>query len=179
LGFSTTLAVIFGMIILFSGLATAITINFLMITTQLEAFKEEYKLNEERSGEDLRIDRVQANTTLGLLLLNVTNIGEQGIPIRDFSYIDIIVFYRSAGLNQTVWIPYDPDGISTPHWRAIRVFFKGGENDLINPLKLTTPTYGIWDPEETIELEIVLSSDVQEFYYVIIVTPHGNLVYGF
>ena len=48
----------------------------------------------------------------------------------------------------------------------------------MNPLKLTNPTHGIWDPEETIELEIVLSGSVQEFYYVVIATPSGSIAYG-
>ncbi|MCD6503943.1 hypothetical protein J7K52_01040 [Candidatus Bathyarchaeota archaeon] len=178
MGFSTTIAIMFGTIILVSGLATIITINLLTITTQFEAFKEEYKLNEESSGEDIKIDNVEGNPTLGLLLLNVTNIGEQGIQIRDFPYIDVIIFYKKDGANQTAWIPYDPNGASTPYWRVYKVFFKGREGDLMNPLKLTNPTHGIWDPEETIELEIVLSGSVQEFYYVVIATPSGSIAYG-
>lgn len=178
MGFSTTLAIIFGTVILISGIAAAITINLLTVTTQFEAFKEEYRLNEVRSAEDIRIDSVKGNVALGLLLLNVTNVGEQGIPIRDFPYMDVIVVYKKNGINQTTWVPYDQDGASTPYWRVSRVFFKDDEGDLINPLKLTSPTHGVWDPEETLELEIALSGSVQEFYYVILVTPNGNLAYG-
>ena len=178
MGFSTTIGVIFGTVILISGLAAVSTINLLTVTAQFEAFSEEYRLNEARLREDIRIDNAEGNETLGLILLNVTNIGERGIPIRDFSYIDVIVVYKKGVVNQTEWIPYDPEGTSTSYWRVSNVFFNGGEGDLINPLKLTEPTHGIWDPEETIELEIVLSGSVQEFYYVIVATPNGDLAYG-
>jgi len=67
----------------------------------------------------------------------------------------------------------DQNGSSTDYWLINRVFFRGSEGDLMNPMELSDPVHGGWDPLETIEVFVNLVEVDPTFKYLTFVTPNG------
>ena len=67
----------------------------------------------------------------------------------------------------------DQGGVSTDYLCINRVFFRDSEGDLINPMRLTDPIHGGWDPLETIEIVISLVDVAPTIEYLTFITPNG------
>lgn len=128
--------------------------------------------------ESIKItDIVIVNSTF--LYVNVTNNGKVGIIARDFSKIDVILVYI-AQVNSskvTLWLPYDASMAVANGWRVKSAYVGSTSKELINPINLPSANSGIWDPNETLQLEVWLDSnnalDTSEGVVVIIVALNG------
>ncbi len=172
MGHATTVASAFTAVMLIAGLAILITTSLSTIGVLTNAVEEQTSLSEIVLNERVSIDswvKDDAKT----LRVNITNTGETSIGIIKFPKTDLFATYSNAGVESTTWVGYNQTGSTMTHWKVNRVFFKGAEGDLINPFKLTEPTHGVWDPDETLEFKIFIDASVQEFVYVTFTTPNG------
>lgn len=90
--------------------------------------------------------------------------------IGDFDYMDVIVKYSStSGTVKTIWIPYQEDaGTSKNKW-AVGDISPG----LVNP--------GIFDPDEEMELDILLEDSLENgsTNWIMVATPNGARTSGY
>lgn len=106
----------------------------------------------------------------------MTNTGETSIRLRDFDKMDCVTYTESRTSNST-WVPYVQTDDTGSYWKINRVFFNGQEGDEVNPMKLTAPVYGGWDPCEKIEIQIWLEDSDPSFQCVTLVTPDAVKAY--
>ncbi len=170
MGQSTTVATAFTAIMIIAGvsiLVTSTVSSFGIISRGIDSMvaQNEAVLNEDVGFTSWSL--VDSQT----LRLNVTNTGETSIRLRDFNKMDCIVTYTASGTRNSTWVPYAQAGDASSHWNVTRVFFNGVEGDGVNPLKLTAPVHGSWDPHETLEIQIWLEEPNPSFIYVTLVTP--------
>jgi archaellum component FlaF (FlaF/FlaG flagellin family) len=170
MGQSTTVATAFTAIMIIAGISILVTStvsSFGVISKGIDSMvsQNEAILNEDMEFVSWRL--VDSQT----LRTNVTNTGETNIRLRDFDKMDCIVTYTVSGTRNSTWVPYVQAGDTASHWNVTRVFFNGQEGDDVNPIKLTAPVYGGWDPCETIEIQIWLEDINPSFQYVTLVTP--------
>jgi len=170
MGQSTTVATAFTAIMIIAGvsiLVTSTVSSFGVISRGIDSMvsQNEAVLNEDVEFTSWRLLDSQT------LRANVTNTGETSIRLRDFDKMDCIVTYTVSGKRNSTWVPYAQAGDTGSHWNVTRVFFNGVEGDEVNPLKLTAPVYGSWDPRETLEIQIWLEESNPSFQYVTLVTP--------
>ncbi len=170
MGQSTTVATAFTAIMIIAGvsiLVTSTVSSFGVISRGIDSMvsQNEAVLNEDVEFTSWRL--VDSQT----LRLNVTNTGETSIRLRDFDKMDCIVSYVASGVSNSAWVPYAQAGDTGSHWNVTRVFFNSQEGDEVNPIKLTAPVYGGWDPRETLEIQIWLAESNPSFQYVTLVTP--------
>jgi archaellum component FlaF (FlaF/FlaG flagellin family) len=172
MGQSTTVATAFTAIMIIAGvsiLVTSTVSSFGVISRGIDSMvsQSEAVLNEDMELASWSL--VDSQT----LKVNVTNTGETSIRLRDFDKMDCIVTYTVSGTRNSTWIPYVQAGDTGSHWNVTRVFFNGQEGDEVNPMKLTAPVYGGWDPRETLEIQIWLEVINPSFQYVTLVTPEA------
>jgi len=170
MGQSTTVATAFTAIMIIAGvsiLVTSTVSSFGVISKGIDSMvsQSEAVLNEDMEFVSWRL--VDSQT----LRANVTNIGETSIRLRDFDKMDCIVTYTVSGTRNSTWVPYVQAGDASSHWNVTGVFFNGQEGDDVNPMKLTSPVYGSWDPCEMVEIQIWLEDSDPAFHYVTLVTP--------
>ena len=170
MGQSTTVATAFTAVMIIAGvsiLVTSTVSSFGVISRGIDSMVSQ---NEAVLNEDVEFtgwSLVDSQT----LKVNVTNTGETSIRLRDFDKMDCIVTYTVSGTRNSTWMPYVQAGDTGNHWNVTRVFFNGVEGDEVNPVKLTAPVYGAWDPRETLEIQIWLEDPNPSFRYVTLVTP--------
>lgn len=170
MGQSTTVATAFTAIMIIAGvsiLVTSTVSSFGVISKGIDSMvsQSEVVLNEDMEFVSWRL--VDSQT----MRANVTNTGETSIQLRDFDKMDCIVTYTESGTRNSTWVPYVQAGDTSSYWKINRVFFNGQEGDEVNPMKLTAPMYGAWDPCEKIEVQIWLEDSNPSFQYVTLVTP--------
>jgi len=170
MGQSTTVATAFTAIMIIAGISILVTStvsSFGVISKGIDSMvsQNEAMLNEDMEFVSWRL--LDSRT----LRANVTNTGETSIRLRDFDKMDCIVTYTVSGTRNSTWVPHVQAGDTVSHWNVTRVFFNGHEGDDVNPMKLTTPVYGSWDPRETVEILIWLEDSNPSFQYVTLVTP--------
>jgi archaellum component FlaF (FlaF/FlaG flagellin family) len=170
MGQSTTVATAFTAIMIIAGvsiLVTSTVSSFGIISRGIDSMvaQNEAVLNEDMEFTSWSLLDSQT------LRLNVTNTGETSIRLRDFNKMDCIVTYTASGTRNSTWVPYVQAGDASSYWNVTRVFFRGVEGDEVNPVKLTVPVYGSWDPRETLEIQIWLEDINPSFQYVTLVTP--------
>jgi len=173
LGYSTTIGATFAAIILVTGLAIMVTSSVSIMDSLTTTLTDQVSHSGERLNERCSLDewtKIDGNT----IRLNVTNEGNSGVSVRDFPNIDVLVVCNSSQLGESLWVPYDQGGGAGSHWRVNRVFFNGDEDEVLNPMKFTSPPYGLWDPRESLEVEIHLNTTSVEFEYVIFILPNGG-----
>lgn len=171
MGQSTTIATAFTAIMIIAGVSIPITStvsSFGVISRGIDSMvsQSEAALNEDLEFSSWSL--VDPTT----LRANVTNTGETSIRLRDFK-MDCIVTYAEYGVKYSTWVPYVQAGGAGSHWNVTRVFFNGQEGDEVNPMKLMAPVYGVWDPRETVEIQIQLEGSNPTFLYVTLVTPNA------
>ncbi|MEM4576422.1 MAG: hypothetical protein QW701_03025 [Candidatus Nezhaarchaeales archaeon] len=107
-----------------------------------------------------RIDNVLIYTSenLTLVKLNVTNVGEGSLRVRDFLKSDLILLYRDGLLKKAVRLNYS-DLLSPNSWRLSRVFVSNREGDILNPIHVESAS-GLWDPGETLEIEVRIGDTI-------------------
>lgn len=170
MGQATTVATAFTAIMIIAGvsiLVTSTVSSFGVISKGIDSMvsQSEAVLNEDMEFVSWRL--VDSQT----MRANVTNTGETSIRLRDFDKMDCIVTYTESGTRNSTWVPYVQAGDTGSYWKINRVFFNGQEGDEVNPMKLTAPMYGGWDPCEKIEVQIWLEDSNPSFQYVTLVTP--------
>jgi len=106
------------------------------------------------------------------LRINITNTGDTVMMLNEFENVDLLVSLNN-GSETTRWVEFDQDGSSGDYWMINRVFFRDSEGDLMNPMKLTVPIHGGWDPLETIELSVNLVEADPTFKYLTFITANG------
>ncbi len=89
-------------------------------------------------------------------LVNVTLAGQNHIRVSQIRFSDVFVAYVSDGVRRVFLVPY---GSAADSWHIQRVFVGNREGDLCNPIDVGAGT-GIWDPGETIELNITVSMPI-------------------
>ena len=170
MGQSTTVATAFTAIMIIAGVSIIITSTVSSFGVISKGIDSMVSQNEAVLNEDMEFvswSLVDSQT----LRANVTNTGETSIRLRDFDKMDCIVTYAVSGARESAWVPYVQAGDTGSHWKVNRVFFNGLEGDEVNPMKLTAPVYGGWDPCEKIEIQIWLEDSDPSFQYVTLVTP--------
>ena len=172
MGQSTTVATAFTAVMLVAGVAILITSSLSSFELITGAISDQIEVNEVVVAESCRFTGyvdVSSNTAR----LNLTNDGETRIPLRKFNKVDLILTYTSSGESETVWVPFNQDGGIETHWKVNRVFFRGSQGDVVSPMKLTVPVAGVFDPTETVEIELFLVVASPTFEYVSLSTPSG------
>jgi hypothetical protein len=106
------------------------------------------------------------------LRINNPNTGDTILMLSEFENMGLLVSLNN-GLDTTRWVEFDQDGLSDDYWMINRVFFRDSEGDLMNPMKLTVPIHGGWDPLETIELSVNLGDAGPTFKYLTFITTNG------
>ncbi len=90
--------------------------------------------------------------------------------IGDFEYMDVIVKYSdTSGTVKTIWIPYQENaGTLENKWIVGNI-----SPDLVNP--------GIFDPDEEMELQILLEDSLENesVNWIMIVAPNGARTSGY
>jgi hypothetical protein len=171
--------------ILFTSLVpTLLSIIFLVEQTNQvfnTLYREEIMLSKERliSSIDIVSDNVTwINSTL--LSVPVKNTGSVHWLAREFRHIDVILKYVSNNRNLTVFIVYNQS--QSPgtgfFWKVNRVYLENLGYEVENPVGVSdSSVYGLWDPDEIMEiyiyLPIDLPRDASTTYMVKIVTPDG------
>lgn len=79
--------------------------------------------------------------------------------------------YKDVGCQVTRWVAYNQDG-SGEYWMMRGVYFNGGP-EIANPVSFGSTRYGVWDPLETMEIEVHINATVTEFESIIITLPGG------
>jgi flagellar protein FlaF len=101
------------------------------------------------------------------ILISLHNTGST--KIGDFDYMDVIVKYsNTSGIIKTVWIPYQEDAdISENKWSVGNI-----SPDLVNP--------GIFDPDEEMELQILLEDPPKNksINWIMVAAPNGARTSG-
>lgn len=172
MGQGATVASAFAFIMFITGIAVLVTtsvssLDVLSEAMGLQSDRQEVLINERCQINSLRIDSDQ------VARFNITNTGNTGIRARDFDKCDLILTYTVSGTHETRWLEYDPEYALSYSWGVNRVFFKGDENEAINPLDKTSYSYGSWDPDEKLELRVQVGVVVDDFDYVSFITPNG------
>jgi flagellar protein FlaF len=96
------------------------------------------------------------------IFVSLNNTGST--KIGDFDYMDVIVKYSdTSGTVKTIWIPYQENaGTLENKWIVGNI-----SPDLVNP--------GIFDPDEKMELQILLEDSLENesINWIMIVAPNG------
>ena len=175
MGLSGVVSAAFVSIILLSGAAYVVTMNIDMMRTTIEPFEEYMARESFRLGESCTIDSWNIRSIYEVEIY-ITNTGENGIRLRDFDEIDLILTYNTSSGIVVDWIPFDQDGSSPSHWKVTDVYTNGQQGDFVNPINLTGDLYGIWDPGETLEILVYTENVVTGYKYVKVSLPYGTLV---
>jgi len=170
LGYSTIIAAAFAAIIMLTGLATILTTGITSMDTITSSISEQVATAEEKLGEKCTLGKI-VGIDSHTYRVNVTNTGDSLLTVGDFAKIDILAIYEDAFGQATRWMAYDQDG-SGEYWRVRGVYFDGGA-EITNPVSFGGSDYGIWDPMETMEVEVHLNATVTEFESIIITLPGG------
>ncbi len=171
MGQSTVVATAFTAIMFVAGVSILIMSTVSSFGTLSEAITDQAQHNDVLLSERIEFgdwDLIDSST----LHINVSNTGSTSIMLNEFDKMDLILAYND-GNEETEWITYDQSGSTSNYWLVNNVYFRNQQGDLINPIGLIGEVYGGWDPEETIELEISLSSGSPIFEYVTLITPAG------
>ena len=92
------------------------------------------------------------NTTIRAEIINKAL---KSIPLRNLNLMDIILVYESQGAIRAAWIPYRRDGEGLEGWHVTDIT-QGEAGEIINPSSRNFTT-GMWDPGETLHIEIRLN----------------------
>jgi len=106
-----------------------------------------------------------------VFLVNVTMNGEKSIRCDDLHLSDVFIVYYSNGTKVTKRVEL---GSGTDEWSVHRVLVGNWEGELVNPLDVMAQT-GMWDPGETLELKITVSSPIDNnLWYFSLTTVDGG-----
>jgi len=107
-----------------------------------------------------------------VFLVNVTMDGGKSIRCDSLYLSDVFVVYYSSGTKLTKRVEM---GSGTDEWSIRRVLVGDREGELVNPLDAVSHT-GMWDPGETLELNITTSMpiDVNLWYFSMTVVDGGT-----
>ncbi len=170
MGFSTTIAAAFAAIIMISGLVIILTTGMSSLDTITSSISDQVNSAETKLGASCSLGKIiEVNSTT--IRMNVTNTGETSFQVNDFSKIDVLVIYDTPEGRVTDWVNYNQTGVGE-RWRVLGAYFNGGP-EIMNPIVLSTQSYGVWDPLETIEMEIHVNATVREFEAVMVTLPGG------
>ncbi|MEM3484764.1 MAG: hypothetical protein QXI12_04005 [Candidatus Methanomethyliaceae archaeon] len=135
------------------------------VLTSYEVFISEAK-QELRSNIYVTSGRFEDPSTC---FVNVTLYGNKSFSINKMRLTDIFVVYKSGGNTISTRLEY---GLS---WSISRVLIGSYERELINPINLTKET-GLWDPGETLELQLSLPSpsETSEWYFLMVLPDGGS-----
>ncbi len=156
-----------------TGLVIILTTGMSSLDTITNSISNQVSSAELKLGETCSLGRlveVDGHT----VRMNITNTGDTPLTAKDFSKIDVLVLYRTASGASTSWVRYVQGG-SGERWTVTGVYFNGGE-EVMNPITLSPTTYGVWDPLETIEVDIRLNATVTELDSVMVTLPNGYRV---
>jgi len=156
-------------LICFSILAS-ISINSVSQIKSVKEFVINNNLEKVRVDEALRVSSNR-------ILVNLTNIGKSSIPVDDFELFDVIIVYKSnlTGDKVTKRLLFDPNRLNSSGWTIISVTSSNKE-ELLNIIDLDDFSYGLWDPGETMCLEIWVDENFSNTLpvYVLISLPRGE-----
>lgn len=172
MGLSTTISTAFFTLILITGTAYIVTMNLDLMTATTEPLEDYLVVREQKYRHQCVIDSWD-NKTSNSVDLNITNTGEEGVRVSELNELDVILTFTNLSGQVTSWITYDQKKPSSTHWAITQVYTNGVSGDIINPIHLSGDVYGIWDPDETLEIRIRLTSTVLEFEHVKIGMPYG------
>ena len=172
MGQSTTVATAFTAFMMVAGVAILVTTSLSSFRLITGAISDQIEVNEVVVSESVAFSGyvyVNGNTAR----VNLTNDGGIGVPLRDFDLVDLVLTYSVGGLGETVWVPFVQGGGAGSHWKVNRVFFRGAQGDVVSPMRLTEPVAGVFDPTETVEIELYLDAVAPTFEYLSLSTPSG------
>ncbi|MHC1628808.1 MAG: hypothetical protein ACXQTI_08260 [Candidatus Nezhaarchaeales archaeon] len=162
-------------IILVFTVALIFLVNSVLLGAQLYDWKTSMLKSVTSSKPKPHIDSgiTYSYDSSTLVKLNVTNIGDKGLRIKDFLKSDLIIVYHNGTVRKAVKLEYN-DSLSPNTWRIARVLIGNREGDFLNPIN-TASKSGIWDPYETLELEAWLDDviDTGKSWGVVLALPNG------
>ncbi len=171
MGQSTVIATAFTAIMFVAGISILLMTSVASFDTLAGAITEQSQQNDILLHERIEFG-FWTDDDANTMRINVTNTGDTSIMLSDFNTIDLLISLNN-GSDTTRWVQFDQRGSSGDFWEINRVFFRDAEGDLVNPMKLTNPIYGAWDPLETIEISISLSEVDPTFQFLSFITPNG------
>lgn len=170
MGQSTVIATAFTAIMFVAGVSILLMTSVSSFDTLAGAISEQSQQNDILLHERVEFGFWNMSDS-NSLRINITNTGDTTIMLTEFSTVDLLVTLDN-GAETTRWLQFDQDGVFGNYWSINRVFFKGTEGDLVNPISLTS-VYGGWDPLETLELSVNLAEVNPSFLYLSFITPNG------
>jgi len=172
LGQSTTVATAFTAIMMIAGVSILITTavsGFGIIASGIteQTDKTSILVNERLEFTGWKLVDPQT------LRLNVSNVGETSLTLRDFDKFDCIVMYTAGGASSSEWLAFNQAATTGDYWKINRVFFNGAQGDEVNPISLSGTVSGNWDPQEVLEVQVHVDAVDPSFRYVIMSTVNG------
>jgi archaellum component FlaF (FlaF/FlaG flagellin family) len=172
MGQSTTVATAFTAIMMIAGVSILITTavsGFGIIASGItdQTDKTSILVNERLEFTGWKLDDSQT------LRLNVSNTGETSLTLRNFDKFDCIVTYIEGGATSSDWLAFSQAASSGDYWKINRVFLNGVQGDQVNPMILTTPISGNWDPQEVLEILMHVDAMNPTIQYVLLSTMNG------
>ncbi|MEM3386586.1 MAG: hypothetical protein QXN08_02795 [Nitrososphaerales archaeon] len=158
----------------FAGLAAFVLASFILLWVNLITLEESYanysiemesilkriKLEAQTAKEAYALSAI--NKSLSTISVNVTNVGAKSLPVKSFTYCDVVVafFDLNIGSYSSYWLPYGKPS-DRGYWYVAAIYTGAVLGESINPFNLTKLT-GHLDPGETM--------------LIIAVVPQGSLV---
>ena len=107
-----------------------------------------------------------------VFLVNVTMDGGRSVRCDDLHLSDVFIVYYSSGTKVTKRVEM---GSGADEWSIHRVLVGNREGELVNPMDTTAQT-GMWDPGETLELNITTSLpiDIDLWHFSMTVVDGGT-----
>lgn len=107
-----------------------------------------------------------------VFLVNITMEGGRSVRCDDLHLSDVFIIYYTGGTKVTKRVEM---GSGVDEWSIRRVLVGNREGELVNPLDTSAQT-GLWDPGETLELNITTSLPIDDnlWHFSMIVVDGGT-----
>jgi hypothetical protein len=177
MGQSATVATAFAAAIFLIGIIITVQTSLSSIQSISTTITEQVSKSELILTERCRTDtwEILDPTTIKLY---VTNIGEVSLRAKEFYQMEIFVHYISSyndpmnGYDRFVRFEFSNTQPVGEYWNLVNIYYNGLQGEKINPINILDNT-GLWDPYETIEINIHLIEDLTSIEYVTFVLPTG------
>ena len=169
MGQSTTVATAFAAAIFLIGIIITVQTSLSSIQSISTTIKDQVSKSELTLAERCRTDYWEI---IGQSIeLDITNIGEASLRAKDFYQMEVFIHYMVDGKDQISRFEFS-NTTSGENWSISKIYFNGRLGEIINPINIIETT-GLWDPYETIVVNIPLPLDSDSVEYVTFVLPNG------
>lgn len=169
MGQSATVATAFAAAIFLIGIIITVQTSLSSIQSISTTIKDQVSKSELILAERCRSDYWEINGTT--IELDVTNIGEASFRAKDFYQMEVFAHYLVGGKDRVARFEFS-NTTSGENWSITKIYFNSRLGEIINPINIGETT-GLWDPYETIVVNIPLPLGSESVEYVTFVLPNG------